>query len=68
MTRASSNNVSWRKSPASATEGCVEVAFVDSDVILVRSSRDPDGPMLRFTRAEWDAFLAGVRGGTFDAP
>jgi hypothetical protein len=29
---------------------------------------DPDGPVLVFTAAEWEAFLAGARAGEFDEP
>lgn len=58
--------VSWAKSSASADAGnCVEVAFVGEDV-WVRDSKAPDDGALRFTRAEWDAFLTGVRRGEFD--
>lgn len=57
----------WRKSSWSGDNGgqCVEVA-VTSEVIGVRDSKDPDGPRLVFTPAEWDAFLAGVKTGEFD--
>jgi hypothetical protein len=43
----------------------VEVAATP-DSILVRNSTDPDGRTLRFTRAEWVAFLGGVRDGDFN--
>ena len=55
----------WRKSAASGGTNCVEVAF-DGDTVLVRNSQHPSGPMLPFTHAEWDAFLAGAREGEFD--
>ncbi|ANY06528.1 DUF397 domain-containing protein [Pseudonocardia sp. HH130630-07] len=45
--------------------GCVAVGS-DADEILVRSSRVADGPVLRFTAEEWDAFVSGVRDGEFD--
>jgi hypothetical protein len=32
----------------------------------MRNSQRPDGPVLEFTRAEWEAFLTGVRDGEFD--
>lgn len=57
----------WRKSTASAGGGeCVEVAFAGSNGIFVRHSREPDGPVLRFTETEWQAFVTGVRAGEFD--
>jgi hypothetical protein len=34
----------------------------------VRDSKNPHGPMLQFTPAEWRAFLAGARCGEFDSP
>lgn len=45
---------------------CTEVAFVGAE-ILVRDSKDPDGPVLRFTADEWEAFVLGVAAGEFDA-
>jgi hypothetical protein len=38
------------------------------DVVLVRNSKDPNGPVLRFTRAEWEAFVGGVEDGDFHLP
>jgi hypothetical protein len=43
----------------------VEVAFV-GDAIAVRDSQTPDGPVLLFTQAEWDAFVGGAKDGEFD--
>ncbi|HEX5494839.1 MAG TPA: DUF397 domain-containing protein [Mycobacteriales bacterium] len=45
----------------------VEIAFVD-DMIVMRDSKHPDGPVLVFTRSEWDAFLAGAKDNEFDLP
>jgi hypothetical protein len=57
----------WIKSSLSLANGnCVEVAELPSGSVGVRSSRDPDGPVLEFTQAEWDAFLGGARRGEFD--
>ena len=57
----------WRKSTRSGpwTDNCVEVAFVDS-AIVVRDSTSPDGPFLVFTAEEWDAFVDGAKDGEFD--
>jgi hypothetical protein len=44
---------------------CVEVASA-GDGVAMRDSKDQDGPMLRFTRAEWVAFLTGAKAGDFD--
>jgi hypothetical protein len=52
----------WRKSSRSGAVGnCVELAWPEQDVVAVRNSRDPHGPVLVYARAELVAFLAGVR-------
>lgn len=58
--------VTWRKSTRSNTEGqCVEVADLD-DGRAVRDSKNPTGPALAFTTAQWSAFTTGVQAGQFD--
>jgi uncharacterized protein DUF397 len=54
--------VEWR---TAEDGGDIEVGFVD-DLIGMRSAREPDGPVLVFTPAEWEAFLAGAKDGEFD--
>jgi len=55
----------WAKSTASGNASCVEVAMTDN-AVLVRDTKDRQGPVLRFTAREWAAFLIGVRNGEFD--
>ena len=57
----------WFKSTHSGpnSDNCVEVAFV-GEAIAVRDSKDPHGPALIFTPAEWDAFVGGAKDGEFD--
>lgn len=55
----------WRKSTLSMSNGCVEVAIQDDGVAL-RDSKDGSGPVLLFTRHEWEAFVGGIRAGEFD--
>jgi hypothetical protein len=59
-------NGAWVKSSRSGSQGnCVEVRRSDDD-IQVRDSKDPDGPVLTFTHAEWDVFIISTRAGGFD--
>jgi hypothetical protein len=58
----------WVKSSLSFSNGaCVEVADLSEGKVGVRHSKDPSGPVLRFTSAEWQAFLGGTRMGEFDS-
>jgi hypothetical protein len=51
----------WRKSRASTGEShCVHVN-TSWGHIWVRDSKNPRGPMLRFTRTGWMAFIAALR-------
>ena len=58
----------WVKSSLSFSNGnCLEVASLPGGQVGVRDSKDPHGPLLRFTPGQWRAFLAGTRNGEFDA-
>jgi hypothetical protein len=58
----------WIKSSLSfSNSNCVEVASLPDGEIGVRDSKDPEGPVLRFTSGEWHAFLGGTRNGEFDS-
>ena len=54
----------WRKSSHSSANGgnCVEVAAGGPGVVAVRDSKDPDGPALIFSPADWSAFIASLKG------
>jgi len=47
------------------TAACVEVSK-SGETVRVRDSKDPAGPVLSFTEAEWKSFVAGVRAGDFE--
>jgi hypothetical protein len=52
----------WRKSSRSGTNSgaCVEIAPLPG-VVAVRDSKNPDGPMLVFTHANWRSFTAAIK-------
>ncbi|SRR5216683_4442570 len=69
----------WNKSThTNGGEACVEVGVMGGGVsprsrseygeklVAVRDSKDPEGPRLCFTPADWDAFRRGVQSGAFD--
>ena len=54
----------WRKASASTNAGnCVEVAVNLPRVVAVRDSKDPHGPALTFTPADWHAFTTRLCSG-----
>jgi predicted secreted Zn-dependent protease len=55
----------WRKSSFSQNGDCAEWCL-SGELILLRSSKDPAGPVLQFTRTEWQAFVSGMRAGEAD--
>jgi len=58
------NSVTWRKSSYSASNGgeCVEVGSHHGRV-LVRDTKDREGPVLRVGSAVWRRFADGVKSG-----
>ncbi|MGC5011439.1 DUF397 domain-containing protein [Streptosporangium sp. DT93] len=58
----------WRTSTLSGPDGgnCVEVADMSGGRRGVRDSKNPSGPVLVFTSAEWAAFVGGVKRDEFD--
>jgi Domain of unknown function (DUF397) len=67
MVQTFGSDSSWVKSSLSfSNSNCVEVAGLPDGSVGVRHSQNPEGPVLRFTGEEWQAFLGGVRAGEFD--
>jgi hypothetical protein len=56
-----------RANACGSGNNCIEVAAASEDIVLLRDSRDREGPVLRVSRTDWEAFLEGARGGDFDA-
>jgi hypothetical protein len=52
----------------SGDHGCVEVEFHRGQVGVRDSKAHGNGPVLAFTRREWDAFITGAKAGEFDRP
>jgi uncharacterized protein DUF397 len=53
----------WHKSSYSGGQGnCVEVAPL-RDGIAVRDSKNPSGPVLRFSADDWQAFVSNIKAG-----
>lgn len=67
MTHMATSSSGWFKSSYSFANGnCVEVNQETSPgETLVRNSRHPAGPILKFAAREWAEFLAGARNGEF---
>jgi len=67
VVQTSGSDSHWVKSSLSfSNSNCAEVADLPDGRVGVRDSKDPGGPVLRFTPGEWHAFLGGVRNGEFD--
>jgi Domain of unknown function (DUF397) len=56
----------WRISSESKEETCVEVLLGEVEVV-VRHSKRPEGARIVFSKAEWAAFVLGVKKNEFDA-
>jgi hypothetical protein len=63
------SRLNWRKASYSGGNGggCVEIASL-LGAVAVRDSKDPDGPVLAFTAAEWKMLTRRVKSGRLDRP
>ncbi|MEV6398608.1 DUF397 domain-containing protein [Streptomyces sp. NPDC051907] len=60
------SGVEWLGAPGTRQdEERVEIAHLPGGAVAMRSSLDPD-TVLRYTEAEWRAFVLGARDGEFD--
>ena len=55
----------WRVARRCDGGSCVRVA-ASRGMILVGDSKNPDGPILAYTQANWRKFTEAVKKGTFD--
>lgn len=59
-------NLEWRKARRSANNGaCVELAPVAGQ-ILIRDSKDQNGPVIAYSQYSWRLFVAAAKTGHFD--
>ncbi|GGV11730.1 regulator, BldB [Streptomyces filipinensis] len=60
------SGVEWQGAPGTEEhEERVEIAYLPGGAVAMRSSLD-HGTVLRYTEAEWRAFVLGARDGEFD--
>jgi predicted secreted Zn-dependent protease len=58
-------DLTWR-TPLNCNGGaCVKVAASGPEV-LIADSKEPDGPVLSYSHAEWQEFVTSVKQGDFD--
>ncbi|SPT58794.1 DUF397 domain-containing protein [Actinomadura madurae] len=67
MSTSHLSSAAWRKSSRSDSSGgdCVELAEIMTGIV-VRDSKDPDGPRLAFGRAAFGALARDIRAGRYD--
>ncbi|MFE2936574.1 DUF397 domain-containing protein [Streptomyces sp. NPDC059278] len=59
-------DVRWLAAPDSSPEDRFEIARLPGGAVAMRQTSDPAGTILRFTEAEWKAYLDGVADREFD--
>lgn len=61
------SQLQWYKSSFSSANGqCCMCARLDDGGMALMDSKNPDGSVLIFSHAEWQAFISGVMAGEFD--
>lgn len=60
MASGLNNVLKWRKSSRCEGGGCIEIV-VQGHAILLRSSAEPDGPVLAFNLAAWQDLITGIK-------
>ncbi|MFC9969323.1 DUF397 domain-containing protein [Spirillospora sp. NPDC127200] len=55
--------IAWRKATRSGSDGdhCVEVSTNVADHVLIRDSKDPEGPMVALDRGTLAVFMEAVK-------
>ena len=68
MTKYDVSNAAWITSRFCNNSACVQVAHLPGGLVAIRDSKDIARPAHVFDRAEWAAFITGVKAGDFDLP
>ncbi len=55
----------WRVSRQCDSGACVGIAR-QGEFVLIGNTSDPAAPVSKFTRQEWNVFVAGIKLGEFD--
>ncbi len=58
-------SLTWRTSLSCDGGACVEVA-ADRNIIMIRNSRQPGGPLIEYSPEGWHEFVSGIKNGDFD--
>ncbi|MFF8617955.1 DUF397 domain-containing protein [Streptomyces sp. NPDC015350] len=56
----------WLAAPGSSPDDRFELAHLPGGAVALRQTKDPDGTVLRYTAAEWNAYLNGAADREFD--
>ncbi|MER6048295.1 DUF397 domain-containing protein [Streptomyces sp. BHT-5-2] len=59
------SDATWQRPPGDPEAEAVEIAFLERGAVAMRNSKEPE-VVLRYTEAEWRAFVLGARDGEFD--
>jgi hypothetical protein len=59
------SDAEWVSAPGDTSAERVEIAYLPGGAVAMRNSADPE-TVLRYTEAEWHAFVLGARDGEFD--
>jgi len=60
-------NFSWHMARECDGANCIYVAPSEGPIVI-GDSKNSDGPMLFYSRADWATFVEGIRQGDFDDP
>lgn len=60
------DEVTWLAAEGSNPGNRFEIAYLPGGAVALRQTSDPEGTVLRYTDAEWSAYLNGAADGEFE--